>query len=280
MESQWYEIVSSAFLLSEQAIAAWIFNMNEDILISSNWSQGNSSLSLEIVDNLSEIDLDEMMKPESCVLLSPGGQDDDRGQLEISGPVASVILITDNQRWEILGNIQYLFSCSGKLIEEAEGLKVYSVEMSLKTSNCGRHILRLPPSVQSCWIYSVFVEKAKTSLKAAPSAHFDLENIKNLMSDTKELSSNAETFKNLFDTFQTSSPFMVPRPLETNSSISTGNHLSEDKSQELTVMKFYIDKKLKDLEEKILRRIEESEKVQSEKLDKIISLIEARNSLT
>ena len=73
--------------------------------------------------------------------------------------------------------------------------------LSLKTSNCGRHILRLPPSVQSCWIYSVFVEKARIPLKAAPSAHFNLENIKNLMSDTKELSSNAETFKNLFDTF-------------------------------------------------------------------------------
>merc|ERR1719154_1051510 len=219
------------------------------------------------------------MRPESCVLLSPGGQDDDRGQLEISGPVSSVILITDNQRWEVLGNIQYLFSCSGKLIEEAEDLKVYSVEMSLKTSNCGRHIFRLPPSIQSCWIYSVFVEKAKTPFKSALSAHFDLENIKNLMSDTNELSSNAETFKNLFDTFQSSSPFMVPRPLETNSS-STGNQLSEDKSQELTVMKFYIDKKLKDLEGKILRRIEESEKVQSEKLDKIISLIEASNSLS
>ena len=69
---------------------------------------------------------------------------------------------------------------------------------------------------------------------------------------------------------------MAPRSLETNSS-STGNNLSEHKSQELTVMKFYIDKKLKDLEEKILRRIEESEKVQSEKLDKIISLLETRN---
>ena len=255
--------------------------MNEDILISSNWSQGNGSLSLEIVDNLSEIDLDKMMKPESCVLLSPGDQDDDeRGQLEISGPVASVILVTDNQRWEVLGNIQYLFSCSGKLIEEAEGVKVYSVEKSLKTSNCGRHIFRLPPSVKSCWIYSVFVEKARIPLKAAPSAHFNLENIKNLMSDTKELSSNAETFKNLFDTFQTSSPFMVPRSFETISSSSTGDHLSEDKSQELTVMKFYIDKKLKDLEEKVLRRIEASEKVQSEKLDKITSLLESRNSLT
>ena len=257
--------------------------MNEDILISSNWSQSNDngSLSAVIVDNLSEVDLDEMMKPESCVLLSPGDRDDERGQLEISGPVASVILITDNQRWEVLGNIQYLFSTSGKLIEELEldGLdnKVYSVEMSLKSSNCGRHILRLPPSVKSCWIYSAFVEKAKAPMKATPSTHFDLENIKNLMSDTNELSSNAETFKTLFDTFQTSSPFMVPRPLETNSSSSSKNNLSEDKSQELAVMKFYIDKKLKDLEEKILRRIEDSEKVQSEKLDKIICLLETRN---
>lgn len=252
--------------------------MNEDIVISSNWSQANGSLSVMSVDNMAEIDLDEMMRPESCVLLSPGDHNDDRGHLEISGPVSSVTLITDNQRWEVLGNIQYLFSTSGKVIEEIEESKIYSVEMSLKTSNCGRYILRLPPSVQSCWIYSVFVERAKLPLKVSPSAaHFDLENIKNLMSDTKGLSSNAETFKSLFDTFQSSGPFMAPLSLESNS--LTGNNVSEkDKSQEITVMKLYIDKKIKDLEEKILKRIEESEKVQSEKLDKIISLIEMRNS--
>ena len=252
--------------------------MNEDILISSNWSQANGSLSVITVDNIAEIDLDEMMTPESCVLLSPD-HNDDRGHLEISGPLTSVTLITDNQRWEVLGNMQYLFSSSGKVIEEMDESKVYSVEMSLKSSNCGRYIFRLPPSVQSCWIYSVIVEKARIPLKASPAtAHFDLENIKNLMSDTKGLSSNAETFKSLFDNFQSSSPFMVPPSLQTNSSSLTGNSTSDDKSHELTVMKFYIDKKLKDLEEKVLRRIEESERVQSKKLDKIISLIEMRNS--
>ena len=250
----------------------------EGIIISSNWNQSNGSLKALSVDNMVELDLDEMMDPESCVFLSPGEENDERGHLEISGPVASVTMVTDNQRWEVLGNMQYLFSSSGKLIKELEPLKVYSVEMSLKSSPCGGYKLRLPPSVQSCWIYSVFVEKSTLPLKSSPAAHFDLENIKNLMSDTKGLSNNAETFKTLFDTYQSSNPLLGP--IQSNSSSLSGNSSTEDKSQQLTVMKFYIDKKLKDLEEKILRRIDESERMQSEKLDKIMSLLETRSNLS
>ena len=71
--------------------------MNDDIQISSNWKQSNGSLSVVTVGNITEISLDEM-RPESCVLLSSEAQGNNRGQLEILGPVTSVVLITDNQR--------------------------------------------------------------------------------------------------------------------------------------------------------------------------------------
>ena len=175
----------------------------------------------------------------------------------------------------MLGNLQYLFSSSGTVMEEVEDSKVYSVEVSLRTLNYGRYVLRVPPSVQSCWIYSVFVEKANLPLKSSPRPHFNLENINNLMSDTKGLSTKAEQFKTLFDTFQNSGPLNVPLSMATGPSLLTGN--SEDKSSNLSMLKFYIDQKFKDLEEKVMKKLDESEKVQPAKLDKILSLLDMKD---
>ena len=58
--------------------------------------------------------------------------------------------------------MQYLFSKTGKLIEKVEESSVYLVKISLKKEAFDKFILRLPPSIKSCWIYGVFVEKKTT----------------------------------------------------------------------------------------------------------------------
>jgi len=249
--------------------------MSEDtITITSNWSQSNGSLSVTHVASAKDIDLDTMT-PEACVLLSPLDGEDERCQVVLSGPVDSIVVITDCPRWEVVGNIQYLFSCSGKIIEEVEDSKIFSVEVSLKKHSFDKITLRLPPTAKACWIYSVFVEK-KCSPSAPNSQHFDLKNINNLMSSSSKLSSNAEQFKTLFDTFQSSASHNIPQMGMIPKSMPNS---SGDSSTDLPLLKFYIDKKFLELEDKLTKKIEQNAKVQNDKLDTIIKLLEHQRSM-
>ena len=178
-------------------------------------------------------------------------------------------------RWEVVGNIQYLFSCSGKIIEEVEDSKIFSVEVSLKKHSFDKITLRLPPTAKACWIYSVFVEK-KCSPSAPNSQHFDLKNINNLMSSSSKLSSNAEQFKTLFDTFQSSASHNIPQMGMIPKSMPNS---SGDSSTDLPLLKFYIDKKFLELEDKLTKKIEQNAKVQNDKLDTIIKLLEHQRSI-
>ena len=175
----------------------------------------------------------------------------------------------------MVGNIQYLFSCSGKIIEEVEDSKIFSVEVSLTKHSFDKITLRLPPTAKACWIYSVFVEK-KCSPSAPNSQHFDLKNINNLMSSSAKLSSNAEQFKTLFDTFQSSASHNIPQMGMIPKSMPNS---SGDSSTDLSLLKFYIDKKFLELEDKLTKKIEQNSKIQDEKLDTIIKLLEHQRSI-
>ena len=80
--------------------------MSEDtITITSNWSQSNGSLSVTHVASAKDIDLDTMT-PEACVLLSPlDGGEDKRCQVVLSGPVDSIVVITDCPRYLYLPSL-------------------------------------------------------------------------------------------------------------------------------------------------------------------------------
>ena len=71
--------------------------MNQDVQISSNWSQSNGTLSCKKVSENGEINLDNI-EPESCVLLSQ--KDENRCEINISceGILESVVIITDSPR--------------------------------------------------------------------------------------------------------------------------------------------------------------------------------------
>ena len=64
--------------------------------ISTNWKQSNGQLSIKTVANIEDVNLEEMT-PESCVLLSHL-EDDDRCEIQFTGGVASITLVTDCQR--------------------------------------------------------------------------------------------------------------------------------------------------------------------------------------
>ena len=81
--------------------------------LSTNWSQSSGSLSISSVPDIDQIDLEDLTA-ESCVLLSPG-EEDQRGELTVTGPVSSVLLITDTPRWEVLAMTGYLFSVQGQM---------------------------------------------------------------------------------------------------------------------------------------------------------------------
>ena len=87
-----------------------------------------------------------------------------------------------------------------RLIERCDHLSdeasVYLVEICLKNEVHDKFILRLPPSIKSCWIYSIFVEKKTTPvMKPNFNQHFDVESINNLLASSAQLSSKAEKFK-------------------------------------------------------------------------------------
>ena len=183
--------------------------------------------------------------------------------------------MTSFYRWEIIGGVQYLYSETGKLVEELEDTKVFLIEIDLKSSSHERIVLRLPPSCKSCWIYGVFVTKNAKPRRSLQ--HFNIENINSMLSDKPKLSGDAEKFKHLFDAFQSSGS---SKDSIVASGLSIMGHQSSDvndvasKSQsDMTFMKFYIDKKFSELESTILRKIKESEERQQEKLDQILALL-------
>ena len=83
-----------------------------NVSISSNWRQTTGSLSLAKVCDIDDVDPEDL-SAESCVLLTHPIEDE-RGELIITGSVSAILLITDAPRWEVLGNLGYLFSVHGK----------------------------------------------------------------------------------------------------------------------------------------------------------------------
>ena len=178
-------------------------------------------------------------------------------------------------RWEVLGNLQYLFSTTGTLLEEVEDTKLYSVEISLNTHHLGKIVARLPPKQSSCWIYGVFVKILPKTGSKQINQHFDIGNINNLLSASSNLSTNAEKFKNLFDSFQSAGPTAVEASLMTSGLAKSNSETSSDSGPDLKILKFYIDSKFKELEQKLFEKIEENHTLQQHKLDQILTLLQS-----
>ena len=186
-----------------------------------------------------------------------------------------------------INNDDYL--SPGELIDEAEDSKIYSVKILLKSRSYEKVTLRLPPACSSCWIYkasAVLGEKPKPIHSNL--GHFDLENINNLLptSNASTLSDGAEKFKNLFDSFQSSGagrhldPSMMMM-MNRGADQQDNNSRSQRTSPSETLMlKSYIDMKFEQLEKKVIKIIDEKDKINQSKLDRIINLLETKTDIS
>ena len=82
------------------------------VSITSSWAQSHGALSLAPVADIESVELGQI-SADSCVLLTPS-EEDQRGELTVTGPVLALLLITDTPRWEVLANTGYLFSAQGR----------------------------------------------------------------------------------------------------------------------------------------------------------------------
>ena len=91
------------------------------------------------------------------------------------------------------------------------------------------------------------------------------------------MSSKAEHFKTLFDNFQKSGNTAINAQLQTSGLSLPSNSSNSANTQDLGLLKLYIDSKFKDLEDKLCRKIDESTKQQEAKLDQILELLTSSN---
>lgn len=263
--------------------------------ISSGWPAATGSLSCTLVDSLDSFILDDL-SPESCVQLISDSEEN-RGEVVLAATgntgTTGFLLVTDCPRWEVVGGIQYLTTVQGNLLDSFEGTQVYSVQLKLpKTYE--KLTLRLPPSAKSCWLYCVQVVTSK--MECVRVGHFDIRNVNHLLGDDKQLSNKAEKFKSLFENFQPSQNSSVstdllksppkmsdlilnPMLLQSmlGQSTSPKNTLppapdtgKQNTDSNILFLKSYIDKKFEVMEQNILKVIEDKDKIQNVKLDKIL----------
>ena len=178
---------------------------------------------------------------------------------------------------------------SGQLIDDAEDSKIYSVKILLKSRSYEKVILRLPPACSSCWIYQASAVVC-TEPRPTPSSlgHFDLHNINSLLptSSASTLSDGAGKFKNLFDSFQSSGagrqlePSLMMMMSRSANQQDNNSHSQRTSPSETLMLKSYIDMKFEQLEKKVIKIIDEKDKINQSKLDRIINLLETKTDVS
>ena len=265
--------------------------------MTTGWPILSGTLTCSTVSTLESVSLDSV-SPDSCVHISSENSDT-RGEVVItatsSAALSGFLLVTDCPRWEIVAGLQYLTSVQGELLDSFEGTQVYSVQLKLPKLY-DKLTLRLPPSITSCWLYSVQVVTSRKETTTIGVGHFDINTVNHLIGDGKQLSQKAENFKGLFEKFQAGSgasqlptepPKMsdlVHNPLLLQSLMQKPSlpacPISEKQSNgdQFLLLKGYIDRKFEVMEENILKVIAEKDREQSAKLDRIIDQLNAGNN--
>ena len=106
-------------------------------------------------------------------------------------------------------------------------------------------------------------------------------------SSASTLSDGAEKFKNLFDSFQSSGagrqldPSMMMMMMNKSGIQQENNSHSQKASpSESLMLKSYIDMKFEQLEKKVITIIDEKDKINQSKLDRIINLLETKTDVS
>jgi hypothetical protein len=280
----------------------------ENLTLSSTWTplDGQLSSSLTILDSIEQFSLDQVTL-DNCVQLAPGPSGE-RCELVLSSEVAgtaisNLVLVSSCPRWEVVGDLQYLMSLQGSLMEDCstEDLKVFLAKLHLKKSY-SKICLRLPPShSEPFWLFSVQAVIVASKIPFQPKmpgmGHFDL-GLVNSMLEGEGLSERAEKFKNLFDNFQSShkpqvsvssppkmedllgNPMLLQTMLNTRNGepkTSDAKVVDNEQSDLSSLIKSYIDMKFTCLQSELLAAVDKKFEKQNTKIDRILELLEKRD---
>ena len=174
-------------------------------------------------------DADSMIDFESCTQLSkPSKGDDKKCNLTITPlkheSFSRIILISESKRAEVLeGNSgEYKFTKPAELLDDSDPDMIMFKNDIILDRPCDTSIkLYLTGIEESCWLLGVFVFMSEKEsippninglLNQGKQTRFDLEQMNSLLKETK-LSGKAQSFKNLFETFQKTGPYSTPNGL-------------------------------------------------------------------
>lgn len=233
-----------------------------------------------------------------------------RLSLTLSDPnkvISRICVISQSKRIEIHeGDLEnsgsYIMTISGNLLDDSDDdFLVYNIDETLNTISLFPRILLKFTNIvgDSCWILKfTIVQKIKdTSLNNFN--RFNLHSLDSMLQkDNVKLSNNAQEFKQLFETFQKSGPPStmlglmqggLPQNFESAAQSLIFAKSSGDTTEDTSIINSAIpssrDKskvlhdcdqcsfQMSEMEKRLKTKIEELERTQNEKLDKIISLL-------
>ena len=167
-----------------------------------------------------KFDADSMVDFESCAQLTKPSNCHKKCNLTISSkhvPLSRIIVVSESKRAEICdGNTkEYKFTKPGELLDDSDpDMIMFKNDIVLEKPYTTSIEINLTGIEETCWLLGVFVfmleaESVPPNLNGflgiGQQKRFDLEQMNSLLKET-ELSGKAQSFKDLFETFQRTGP--------------------------------------------------------------------------
>lgn len=280
------------------------------IKLETNWNTTSSLMKCIGVVNETDfkgINHDDV-DAENCVECKRHGDSQDplRLSLTLSDPnkvISRICVISQSKRIEIHeGDLEnsgsYIMTISGNLLDDSDDdFLVYNINETLETNSLPRILLKFTHIQDSCWILKFTIVQKNRDTSLNKFNRFNLQSLDSMLQkDNVKLSNNAQEFKQLFEAFQKSTPPSamlgmqgLPRNFESAaqslilaksggdteaSIIDSAIPSSGDKSKvhDCDQCSF----QMSEMEKRLMSKIEELERTQNEKLDKILSLLSTK----
>ena len=218
---------------------------------------------------------------ESCIILTHPENSEASGPCKIQFELSPghtldrLHIVSEAKNLEFYSNETYLRTCKGELSPDSlDDFKMFMTDIKFEEEE-RIDSLKLLGVTERCWIMSLHlstrrIKEVKQKYHSfQQSGNFDVDKLQSLLGNA-QLSENATKFKNLFETFQRSpAPGMMDLAKHVPSNDgSTDNHMLKSLEFQL------FSKALQQTEERIMKKIEEGQKEQNEKLDRILKLLE------
>ena len=171
-----------------------------------------------------KFDADSMVDFESCAQLTKPSNCHEKCNLMITSkhlPLSRIILVSESKRAEICDGKtkEYKFTKPGELLDDSDpDMIMFKNDIVLEKPYTTSVELYLTGIEETCWLLGVFVFTLETEsippnlngfLGIGQQKTFNLEQMNSLLKET-ELSGNAKSFKDLFETFQKTGPYTAP----------------------------------------------------------------------